>query len=592
MESNVQPQSQATESAYRSFIVQNGDGDHITALRRQMEQLNTIGKRFVAANDRFQVHRALLATLQELYSFSACSILLKGDPFELSIIPRYPLTSSFLQAMIQSIARAASVIDFPGVSAQELAVVADLDAPDDLASPSSEIPSVATKIGDFLNIPLTVESRIIGILSLFDEHEGTFDTDLLQLTTMIADYAAVALENVRLRERERALWEEAEHERYRLELIISSMAEGLLITNTQGTITSLNSSAQHLFALTEVNLQQKPPTSLRQLAAITRINWLLDFAEIVDQALAGNIVMHKELIAGTTSETVPLTLSISAAPLHDLNQTVTRPIGVVAVLNDITSIKQIEKLKDEFVSIVSDELRTPLTAIKGYTQHLIRRIERRLREARQKQQSTSPLVELPESYDLRSLNIVQSETEHLERLISDLLDLSRVQWGELDLQYTSFYLADVLTERVRLAQVSAEQHVIYLDIQTQDSRIVADQLRVGQVFGNVLDNAIKFSPPGKQVTVKLQEQDDEYLISVIDQGIGVSPESFDHIFERFYRISNIANRHYTGIGMGLFIAKAIVEAHGGRIDFSSNQGSGSTFYFTLPRVPRTSKLQI
>src|SRR6202162_2087936 len=336
MESSVQPQSQATESAYRSFIVQNGDGDRITALRQQMEYLNTIGKRFVAANDRFQVHRALLATLQELYSFSACSILLKGEPFELSIIPRYPLTSSFLQAMVQSIARAANVVDFPGVSAQELAVVADLDAPDDLASPSGEFPSVATKIGDFLNIPLTVESRIIGILSLFDEHEGTFDTDLLQLTTMIADYAAVALENVRLRERERALWEDAEHERHRLELIISSMAEGLLITNAQGAITSLNSSAQHLFALAEVDLQQKPPTSLRQLAATTRVDWLLDFAEIVDQALAGNVVMHKELIAGTNSETVPLTFSISAAPLHDANQTVTRPIGVVAVLNDIT----------------------------------------------------------------------------------------------------------------------------------------------------------------------------------------------------------------------------------------------------------------
>jgi two-component system, OmpR family, phosphate regulon sensor histidine kinase PhoR len=592
MESNVQPQSQATESAYRSFIVQNGDGDRITALRQQMEQLNTIGKRFVAANDRFQVHRALLATLQELYSFSACSILLKGDPFELSIIPRYPLTGPFLQAMIQSIARAASVVDFPGVSAQELAVVADLDAPDDLASPSSEIPSVATRIGDFLNIPLTVESRIIGLLSLFDEHEGTFDTDLLQLTTMIADYAAVALENVRLRERERALWDEAERERHRLELIISSMAEGLLITNAQGAITSLNSSAQHLFALAEVDLRRKPPTLLRHLAATTRVNWLLDFAEIVDQALAGNVVLHKELIAGAIGETVPLTLSISAAPLYDVNQTVMRPIGVVAVLNDITSIKQIEKLKDEFVSIVSHELRTPLTAIKGYTQHLIRRIERRLREARQKQQSTGPLVELPESYDLRSLNIVQSETEHLERLVSDLLDLSRVQWGELDLQYTSFYLADVLTERVRLAQVSAEQHAIYLDIQTQDSKIVADQLRVGQVFGNILDNAIKFSPPGKQVKVKLQEQDDEYLISVIDQGIGVSPESFDHIFERFYRIRNFASRQYSGIGMGLFVAKAIVEAHGGHINFSSNQGGGSTFYFTLPLVPCTSKLQM
>ena len=592
MESSVQPQSQATESAYRSFIVQNGDSDHLTALRQQMEQLNTIGKRFVAAIDRFQVHRALLATLQELYSFSACSIFLKGDPFELSIIPRYPLTGPFLQAMIQSIARAASVIDFPGVTAQELAVVADLDAPDELAPSFTATPSGATDIGDFLNIPLTVENRIIGMLSLFDEREGTFDTDLLQLTTMIADYAAVALENVRLRERERALWRDAEHERQRLELIIGSMAEGLLITNAQGAITSLNSSAQQLFAHAEVDLEQKSPTPLRQLATSTNLTWLSDLAEIIDQALAGNIVMHRELIAGVSGETVPLTLSISAAPLHDASQTVTRPIGVVAVLNDITSNKQVEKLKDEFVSIVSHELRTPLTAIKGYTQHLIRRIERRLREARKKQQGTGPLAELPESYDLRSLNIVQSESEHLERLVSDLLDLSRVQWGELNLQYSSFYLADVLAERVRLAQVSAENHTIFLDIQVQDSRIVADQLRIGQVFGNILDNAIKFSPPGKQVTVKLQEQDDEYLISVIDQGIGVNPEHFDHIFERFYRVRNIASRQYSGIGLGLFVARAIVEAHGGRIGFSSNQGTGSTFYFTLPRVPHTSKLQL
>src|SRR6476660_9646613 len=133
MESSVQPQSQATESAYRSFIVQNGDGDHLTALRQQMEQLNTIGKRFVAAIDRFQVHRALLAALQELYSFSACCILLKGEPFELFIIPCYPLESSFLEAMIQRIASAANVIDFPHVEAEQLARSAYFDAPDELA---------------------------------------------------------------------------------------------------------------------------------------------------------------------------------------------------------------------------------------------------------------------------------------------------------------------------------------------------------------------------------------------------------------------------------------------------------------------------
>jgi signal transduction histidine kinase len=586
----VQPESRVTESAYRSLIEQ--DGDRLTALRHQMEYINTIGKRFVAAIDRFQVHRALLATLQELYSFSACSILLKGNPVELSIMPRYPLSGTFLQEVFVKIARAASVIDFPKVTASELAAVADLDAPDEFTSIATGTAHVATSIGDSLTIPLTVENRIIGMLSLFDEREGAFDRELLQLTTMIADYAAVALENVRLREREMALWHSAELERHRLERIISSMAEGLLITDARGTIASLNRSAQELFSLAQVDVVQETPTSLRELAAKSNVSWLSDLAGIVEQALAGNTIMNRELIAGINGENVPLTLSISAAPLHDSTLVPTHPVGVVAVLNDITSHKQIEKLKDEFVSIVSHELRTPLTAIKGYTQHLMRRIERRLREARQVQKKSGPLTEPPESYDLRSLHIVQSQTEHLERLVNDLLDLSRVQWGEFHLQYSNFYMADLLSERVRLAQVSAEQHTIYLDIQVQDSRVVADQLRIGQVVGNVLDNAVKFSPLGRQVTVKLEEQNNDYLISVTDEGIGVSPEYFDHIFERFYRVRNTASRQYSGIGLGLFVAKAIVEAHGGNIWLSSNQGVGSTFYFTLPRTPRTSTLQL
>ncbi len=584
MESSVQPES-VTESAYRSFIEQ--EGSRLAAIRREMVYINTIGKRFVAAIDRFQVHRALLATLQELYSFSACSILLKGDPFELSIIPRYPLNASFLQAMFSRIARAASVIGFPHVTADELAEAAYLDAPDDLAPFQMQAPMSGTGIGDFLNIPLTVENRIIGMVSLFDESEGAFDTELLQLTTMIADYAAVALENVRLREREMALWRDAELERHRLELVISSMAEGLLITDAQGAITSLNRSAQQLFA--QVDVEPGTATSLRKLAASSNVTWLYDLANIIDQALAGNTVMNQELIVGVYGETVPLTLNISAAPLHDASQAQTHPIGVVAVLNDVTSHKQIEKLKDEFVSVVSHELRTPLTAIKGYTQHLVRRLDRRLRETRgtqqAQQQGVTPTAEAPESYDLRSLNIVQSQTEHLERLVNDLLDLSRVQWGELHLQYSTFYLADVLAECVHSAQVSAEQHTIYLDIQVQDSKIVADQLRVSQVIGNILDNAVKFSPQGGQVTVKLQQRDNDYLVSVIDQGIGVSPEYFDHIFERFYRVRNTVSRQYSGIGLGLYVARAIVEAHGGNIWLSSNSGIGSTFYFTLPPAP-------
>jgi signal transduction histidine kinase len=591
MESSVQSESQITDRAYRSS---NGyNGDRLSAIRHEMEYINTIGKRFVAAFDRFQVHRALLAALQEIYSFSACCILLKGEPFELFIIPSYPLSTPFLESMIQRIANAANVIDFPHVDAEQLARTAYLDAPDDLAQPREEKEIAGTEIGSCLNIPLTVENRIIGLLSLFDERPGSFDTNLLQLTTMIADYAAVALENVRLRERETALWRQAEFERQRLELILRSMAEGLLITDVHGDITSLNQSARSIFSQADIDF--KPPVPLYQLAETNDLPWLSRLVEIIDQARRGKTVTNQELMIGPNSDTVPLTLSISAAPLHDANSIPpTRPIGVVAVLNDVTPNKQIERLKDEFVSVVSHELRTPLTAIKGYTQHLVRRIERRLRKIRGAQQENKApaegVQEPAESYDLRSLNIIQSQTEHLERLVNDLLDLSQVQWGHLDLHYESFYLADVLSDCVRSVQASTEQHTIALDVQVQDTKILADRARIAQIVGNILDNAVKYSPHGGMVTVSLQHRDGDYLVNVIDEGIGVSPEYYDHIFERFYRVHNTAIRQYSGIGLGLYVAKAIIDRHGGHIWFNNNQNIGTTFHFTLPPRPRTGPL--
>ncbi|MBV9258396.1 MAG: GAF domain-containing protein [Ktedonobacteraceae bacterium] len=582
-EFQVVERENSTDSTPRSSPAYKGE--RLTAIRQELEYLNTMGKRFVAAFDRFQVHRALLAALRDLYSFSACCILLKGDPLELFIIPSYPLSASFLEAMIQRIASAANVIDFPHVEAEQLARSAYLDAPDELALPQEQGELGEGEIGSCLNIPLTVENRIMGMLSLFDERIGTFDTNLLQLTTMIADYAAVALENVRLRERENALWRQTEFERQRLELIIKSMAEGLLITDAQGAILSLNQSAQHLLAQANIDFQTGIP--LHKLIKTSDADWLLRLAEIVAQALKNKVVTNQELTIGDGSETVPLTLNISAAPLHDASEVTTRPIGVVAVLNDVTSNKQVERLKDEFVSVVSHELRTPLTAIKGYTQHVARRMERRLRKARTTVESNTPISELPESYDLRSLNIIQSQTEHLERLVNDLLDLSQVQWGKLNLRYETFYLADILAESVRLAQASAELHTLYLDIQVQETAIVADRIRIEQVIGNLLDNAIKYSPHGGKVTIRLEEQEGKYLVSIIDEGIGVSPEQFDHIFERFYRVHNTSIQQYSGIGLGLYVAKAIVDRHGGQIWFANNQNIGSTFHFTLPRKPST-----
>lgn len=582
-----------TESTYHNFhepceIVGTMDGieNRLQTISTELEFLNTIGKRFVAALDRFHVHRALMTTLQDMYSFSACCILLKGNPHQLFIIPCQPLSASFIQDMIQRITSAAQVLDFPALEVEQLAQTAYFDAPDEVAQFRTQEAIEGTEIGSCLNVPLTIENRIIGILSLFDELVGTFDSNSLKLTTMIADYAAFALENVGLREREHALWRQAEHERQRLELIIRSMAEGLLITNDQGAIVSMNHSANQLLAQLENHLQLNVP--LQQLAQAQNVEWLHLVAASVAEALHDNTVVSKEIIVDDRNEQVPLTISISVAPLNNSSSsTTTHSTGAVVVLNDITASKQVERLKDEFVSVVSHELRTPLTGIKGYTQHLVRRLERRIRKIHETQQARNiPVVDLPESIDLRNMLIVQSQTDRLERLVNDLLDRSRVQWGQLTLEYERFYLADVLAECIRSVQASAEQHTLYLDIQVADTQLVADKGRVEQVIGNLLDNAVKYSPQGGQVTVRLQEQGNNYLISVIDQGIGVSPEQYEHIFERFYRVSNATTRQYSGVGLGLYVAKAIVTKHGGEIWLSENKGIGGTiFYVTLPRIP-------
>ncbi len=557
----------------------------LPTISSELEFLNTIGKRFVAALDRFDVHRALISTLKDLYTFSACCILLNGTPHQLFIIPCQPLSAACIKDMIERTINAARVLDFTPIDDEALAQTAYFDAPDEVAQFRTQEAIEGTELLSNLNIPLTIENRIIGVLSLFDELVGSFDSNLLRLTTMIADYAAFALENVRLRELEHAMWRQAEYERRRLELIIRSMAEGLLITDEQGAIVSINQSAERMLSQVIEDLPLHIP--LQQLAREGQKLWLSTLAACVEKALQSNSIVSKEIVAGDSSEQVPLTLGISAAPLDNSFSDTDHLNGVVLVLNDITANKQVERLKDEFVSAVSHELRTPLTNIKGYTQHLVRRIERRIRKA----QDTLPpqdiaALDLPESVDLRSVLIVQSQVGRLERLVNDLLDRSRIQWGQLNLTYKEFFLANMLSECINSAQASAEQHILSLDIDVTNTRIIADEERISQVVGNLLDNAVKYSPQGGQVVVHLQEQDGMYLISVIDQGIGVNPEHYEHIFERFYRVSNATTRQYSGVGLGLYVAKAIVLKHGGNIWLSANKDIGGTiFYVTLPKTP-------
>jgi signal transduction histidine kinase len=233
--------------------------------------------------------------------------------------------------------------------------------------------------------------------------------------------------------------------------------------------------------------------------------------------------------------------------------------------------QQAVQTRDQFISIASHDLKTPITSIKGYADLLARRAAR--------DGNINPR-------DQRAIQIIQEEAARLNQLIELLLDVSRFQRGQLVIERTQVDLC-ALTERlVQITRATAEQHTVELLCPAEPLIVWGDALRLEQVLQNLLQNAVKYSPQGGQVRVSVRAEADEAILSVSDEGIGIPPESLPHLFTRFYRAANIQSLSIGGLGLGLFIVRQIAEAHGGTISVTSELGVGSTFTLELPLDPR------
>lgn len=242
---------------------------------------------------------------------------------------------------------------------------------------------------------------------------------------------------------------------------------------------------------------------------------------------------------------------------------------LLCTLHDVSEAKQLERLKSEFIAGVSHELRSPLTIIRGYSQIL----ERALGEYEELCYYATTISE---------------ESRHLARLVDDLLDFSRIETGRLRLSLEWCDLATIAAETARTYERYAQRHVIRTELPARPVMARADPVRVRQVLTNLINNAIKYSPEGSSITIRLTTDERQRQpiaeIRVRDQGPGIAPEHQKRIFERFYRV-NPSPAGGEGIGLGLAICKAIVEGHGGEIGVISEVGKGSEFYFTLPLPP-------
>jgi PAS domain S-box-containing protein len=239
--------------------------------------------------------------------------------------------------------------------------------------------------------------------------------------------------------------------------------------------------------------------------------------------------------------------------------------GYIGSGMDITGMKEHEQIKNDFIGMASHELKTPITSIKAYIQLLL----------------TIYKNKSDDDFLMKSLSTVNKQINKLTRLITDLLDVSKMETGRLSLNSESFVLNDLLREIAEEVQHTATQHdiVIYAP---QQITVYADRDRIGQVVTNFLTNAIKYSPESDRVDLKLNASNGEALITVQDYGIGISPDEQSKIFNRFYRVEGRNEQTFSGFGIGLYVAAEIVKRHDGNVWVESQRNEGSAFHFTIP----------
>ncbi len=239
-------------------------------------------------------------------------------------------------------------------------------------------------------------------------------------------------------------------------------------------------------------------------------------------------------------------------------------IGRIFVMRDITRESEAERMRSAFVATVSHELRSPLTAISGYTDTLLHH---------------GPW-DAPTGRDF--LEIVARSATKLTGLVDNLLDAAKVEAGVLHIEREPLRIERIVEQVISQRQALAAGHRLVVDVEPRLPLAEADPVRVEQVLVNLVENAIKYSPNGGQITVRLFSSADGVVVSVADEGVGIAADHAERLFDRFYRVEGALTRSTRGVGLGLFICRALVEAHGGRIWVESEPGRGSTFCFTLP----------
>ncbi|MGM5482050.1 MAG: ATP-binding protein [Nanobdellota archaeon] len=362
----------------------------------------------------------------------------------------------------------------------------------------------------------------------------------------------------------------AAQEKCKTNHIIDSMTEGVIVTDVDYKVVHFNTMAEQMFKLDEVKVKNKH--ILHVFEAFGMREAVSKFPELDKHNVLPMKDINPTIFEQEVEKPKKMILKISIAPVLNDKKF---PAGTVTVIDDITRLREIDKMKSEFVSNVSHELRTPLTSILGYTYVLLNNKAGDLNDTQ-----------------IKYLHNVENESKRLSDIIEDILDLSRLESDKAKMKFEKVDLRGILNN-CQAINFTAKKGIKFEVLCPKTlPQVMGDRIKLTQVFNNLISNAVKFTIRGGKITVKFSNKKDCLRVDVIDTGIGVKKSNIGNLFNKFYQVkSNLTNKE-KGTGLGLSIVKEIIAAHYGLLGVDSKYGKGTRISFTIPKRQTKRDLQI
>ena len=575
-------------------LLNMGDGPPLH--RQDLQVLQTFGNLAAGAINNAQLHAKMQAHQRRLEALGAIGtvVSMAADLDE--------LLSNALDVMLRVVETQAGMLLLHDLSRSLLSAVAQRELPREfvelrnavavIGSPYEEVvrygqaiarPLIAEDGEELLlaagftscaYLPLLAGGTVVGVISMYGDETMRERVDVPALMTM-GSQLGLAIANVRL-------YQDTRTERLKLNAVINSIAEGVVLCNREGRLVLANQSAMELLSVERIPLEQ----SLSEMPDFYAMRDLEGDSLPVEQlplarALSGE-VFHEYRLLSHGASGIDTVLGFSGAPVYDDENNVD---GAVVIFRDVTTSQKLERAKDDFLAVAAHELRSPLAAVRGYTDLLVRREQRRGEE---------------DSPELRGLNILAQQVTHMLRMVDNILDVSRIDAGQVSLQLQRVNLVAVVEQVIEQQRPIAGDRMLALESAAPELLAVCDPLRIRQVLTNLVGNAIRYSAAATRVSVRMSiepagviaahhtaytarpDSDDQTLMALIavrDQGSGISEEQLSRLFKRYARGRE---RRGEGLGLGLYLSREFVARHGGDIWAESREGQGSTFYVALP----------